>query len=121
MSAKRILIIEDEQALLEAYTLLFRTKQYEVFQAANGRDAIPILEREKPDYIILDILMPIMGGIEFLEIVHIAETYPDTKVLVLSNLSDQKTLENVMRLGASRYMLKASASPRELIEAVEAL
>jgi DNA-binding NarL/FixJ family response regulator len=118
---KRILIIEDETALQDAYALLFKTKKYEVFQAFNGEEALPILQNKKPDYVILDILMPVMGGVEFLETARIPEEYPDVKVLVLSNLSDPKTLETVLRLGASKYLLKASTSPRELIDAIESL
>lgn len=118
---KSVLIVEDEQALLEAFTLLFQAKSYKVFQAANGRDALAILRREKPDYIVLDVLMPVMGGIEFLEAACIPEKCPGTKVLVLSNLSDKKTIDAVMGLGASKYLLKASTSPRELIEAIESL
>lgn len=118
---KSVLIVEDEQALQDAYSLLLRVKNYKVFQAVNGREALKVLKSEKPDYIILDILMPVMGGIEFLETAHIVEKYPDTKVLVLSNLSDQKTVDTVMRLGASRYLLKASTSPGELLQTLESL
>lgn len=118
---KSILIVEDEKALLNAYTFLFKAKKYKVFQAKNGKEALPILKTEQPDYIILDILMPVMGGIQFLKTVRITKNYPNTKVLVLSNLSDKKTIDTIMRLGAANYLLKASTSPRELIEAIEAL
>lgn len=118
---KCVLIVEDEKDLLDAYSLLFEVKNYKVLQAANGKEALAILKSNKPDYIVLDILMPVMGGVEFLETAQIPENYPDTKVLVLSNLSDRKTLDTVMRLGASRYSLKASTSPRDLIQTIESL
>jgi DNA-binding response OmpR family regulator len=118
---KSILIVEDEKALLNAYTLLLKAKNYEVFQAENGKQALPILKSKNPDYIILDILMPVMGGVDFLKAADISKNYPSTKVLVLSNLSDKRTVETVMRLGASRYLLKASVSPRELIHTIESL
>jgi DNA-binding NarL/FixJ family response regulator len=118
---KSILIVEDENDLRDAYTLLFEMKKYTVFSAVNGKEALSILKNKKPDYIILDILMPVMGGIEFLETAHIPEEYPGTKVLVLSNLSDRKTITKVMNLGASRYILKASSSPSELLQAIESL
>lgn len=118
---KSVLIVEDEQALRDAYALLFDMSDYKVLQAANGREALAVLEDEMPDYIVLDILMPVMGGIEFLKAARLPEQYPDTKVLVLSNLSDSKTVETITRLGASQYRLKASMSPRELLDAIEAL
>lgn len=118
---RSVLIVEDEEALLTAYSLLLETKEYQVFQATNGKEALATLRDKKPDYIVLDILMPIMGGIEFLKIARIPEKFTDTKVLVLSNLSDRKTLDAVMDLGASKYLLKANTSPRELIDALESL
>ncbi len=65
--------------------------------------------------------MPVMGGIEFLEAAKLKKKYPKTKVLVLSNLSDPQTLDKIERLGADKYLLKASMSPTELLMAVNQL
>jgi two-component system response regulator YesN len=118
---KKILIVEDEKALRDAYVFLFKTQKFKVLEASNGKVALPILTKEKPDFIILDILMPVMSGIEFLEAVNINKYYPKTKVLVLSNLSDQKTIDQILGMGASKYLLKASASPKQLIETIKNL
>lgn len=118
---KRMLIVEDETALLDAYTLLFQSRNYEVSQAANGREALKALQGKRFDYIVLDILMPVMGGVDFLESAGIPENHPDTKVLVLSNLSDKKTIDTVKRLGATKYLLKAGTSPGELVDALESM
>lgn len=118
---KRILIVEDEIALLKVYTMLFTTQQFAVFEAIHGKAALEQLDSANPDVIILDILMPVMGGIEFLETVDIKDKYPNTKVLVLSNLSDSKTLERIKKLGAHKYLLKADTSPKELVSAVNQL
>lgn len=118
---KRLLVVEDENALRDVYTTLFKLRGFEVYEAANGKEAIERLQTVKPDVIILDALMPVMGGIEFLQTVKIKENYPDTRVLLLSNLSVPKTVSQGRKLGADKYLLKASVSPRELIAVVEKL
>lgn len=118
---KRILIVEDESALRDVYKTLFKLEKYSVHEAANGREALKQLPKTKPDVILLDILMPVMGGVEFLKTAKLSQEYPSTKVLVLSNLSDPKTLKDITSLGVHKYLLKASASPVELVGAVHEL
>lgn len=118
---KSILIVEDENALRDVYAMLFDFEKFKVYEAANGKIALKHLRSVKPDVILLDVLMPVMGGIEFLEAAEIKKNYPDVKVLVLSNLSDPKTRERVENLGASKYMLKAGVAPAELVKAVAQL
>ncbi len=118
---KRLLIVEDDLALLNVYTTIFKIKGFKVTEATNGRNALEKLEKLKPDVIVLDILMPVMGGIEFLETADIKKTHPNTKILVLSNLSDQSTLRKLKELGADNHVLKSSVAPNELVDAVNQL
>ncbi len=117
----KILIVEDEAMLREVYATLFNMEKYEVAEAINGKDALGKLKKFKPDVVVLDVLMPVMGGIEFLEKVKIKKEYPALKILVLSNLSDAKTLQTIMGLGATKFLLKASLSPAQLVAAVNQL
>lgn len=117
----RLLIVEDETALREVYITLFRLQGFEVFQAANGKEAIKQMQVLKPDVVILDALMPVMGGIEFLQIIKPKENYPKTRILLLSNLSVPRTVSMSKKLGADKYLLKASVSPTELVTAVTEL
>ena len=118
---KRIMIVEDEIALRTVYSMLFKKQGFKVHEVMNGKDALEALDKARPDIILLDILMPIMSGIEFLEQAKLKQRYPGTKVLVLSNLSDPKTLNDIYKLGADQYVLKASVSPKALLECVESL
>lgn len=117
----RVLIVEDEIALRTVYVMMFQKKGFDVHEAPHGKAALDNLAEVKPDVIVLDILMPVMGGLEFLEKAKLKEKYPQTKVLVLSNLSDNKTLSRITKLQADKYMLKASVSPMMLINTVEEL
>ncbi len=118
---KNILIVEDEVDLLKVYSLLFKMQKFKVYEASNGREGLKQLDKVKPDIIILDVLMPVMGGLEFLEKANLKERFPSTKVLVLSNLSDPDTLDRIGELGADKYMLKASVAPTELVAMVSQL
>lgn len=117
----KLLIIEDENMLREVYTTLFSMENYEVMSAANGKEALRLLKKFKPDLIILDLLMPVMNGIEFLEKAQLQKYYPETKILVLSNLSDPKTISKISKLGASDHRLKASLSPAQLAATIKNL
>lgn len=116
-----ILIVEDEAMLRKVYETLFKLEKFNVETAENGKIALDKIDSFKPDIIILDLLMPIMGGVEFLEQANMASDYPKTKVLVLSNLSDLETINRINELGATDYVLKASIAPGELVSAVRRL
>ena len=117
----KILIVEDEDILRNAYVNVFTIEKFDVSEAANGKIAIEQIEKVKPDIVILDVLMPNMSGIEFLEKVNVARDYPKTKILVLSNLSDKDTIEHVISLGATKHLVKSSLSPGQLVETVRTL
>lgn len=118
---KRLLVVEDEPMLRDVYVTLFKLQKYEVQEASNGQEAVQTLKSFTPDVIVLDALMPIMGGIEFLKTVQPATTIPNTRILLLSNLSDPKTIKDGKKLGAHKYLLKAEVAPSQLLRAVREL
>lgn len=118
---KKILIVEDEAVLRDVYVTLFNLEKFKVHVAFNGVEALKQLPKVKPDIILLDVLMPEMGGLEFLRTAKLQKNYPYTKVLMLTNLSDAKTLQQLSDLGASNYVLKSSVSPLQLVQAVREL
>jgi CheY-like chemotaxis protein len=114
-----ILIVEDEHALSEAYQMILRKSGYTVFAAYDGQEALTIAAEHPPTLILLDLRMPRMDGIEFLEHYNLLDEHPDVKVIVFSNYDMQKEIDEAYRLGAERYILKAWASPKELLQVVE--
>lgn len=115
-----ILIVEDDADLNEAYQLILTSAGYSVLSAYNGREALDILDEKEiePAIIFLDLRMPVMNGIEFLE-AYDAPLHPLTTVIVFSNYDAQKEVDEAYALGAERYILKARASPKELLRIVE--
>jgi two-component system, OmpR family, response regulator SaeR len=109
-----ILVVEDEKALNDAYRMILEKEGHKVTTANNGEEALKIVDDSKPDIILLDILMPKMNGLEFLQEYDVLHKHPDTQVIILSNLDMDKEVKQAMNLGASRYIVKARLSPKEL-------
>jgi CheY-like chemotaxis protein len=116
---KRVLIIEDEKPLREAFSYLLQSEGYEVSLAENGKVGLAKLSAFKPDLILLDMLMPIMDGITFLQKAHLPKKYPATKTIMLSNLSDAITFDDAAEYGVTISVLKADLSPTQLLTTVK--
>ncbi len=119
--AKKILVIEDEKILRDAYAQVLTKEGFTVYEAADGNEGIAIIKTVKPDLILLDIIMPHMDGLEFLRQANIMDISPHTKVIAFSNLSDQKKMDQMLRLGPIQHVLKSSLSPKQLAEKVRKL
>ncbi|MEO6761584.1 MAG: response regulator [Candidatus Saccharimonadales bacterium] len=113
----RILIIEDEIILQDVYKLVLSLQGYQVYTANNGAAGLIMVKKHKPDVILLDIFMPVMDGLEFMKNINLKD-YPKSKIIVYTNLTDSTTEEKVLRLGASKYVLKSSMKPQDLIDMV---
>lgn len=113
----QILIVEDEVLLNEAYETVLKHEGYQVFCAFNGEEALKILEKNDPDLILLDLRMPKMDGLTFLAELQ-KRKHPDYKIIVFSNYDVQKDIDSSFDLGATHYVLKAYASPKELARIV---
>lgn len=120
MRTTSVLIVEDEATLREVYEMILTRQAYRVETAANGLLGLQALRKGKFDIVLLDIFMPVMDGKEFLKNIDVAD-YPDTTIVVCSNLSDKETEQEILALGADRFVLKSSLAPRELIQLVNEL
>lgn len=118
-SSKRILIIEDEKPLREAFAFLLKSEGFTIELAENGQIGLSKLSKFKPHLILLDMLMPVMNGEEFLHRAKLPTKYPGIKTLVLSNLSDAISLEDAHLYGVNDSVLKADLSPMELATIVK--
>lgn len=119
---KKILIVEDELA----YTKLLRdelsAKGYVVFEAINGEKGLEIAKKEKPDLILLDIKMPIMDGMEMLNVLREEEWGKKIKVIVLTNLEpDDKIIGEIVKNQPVFYFVKSDIKFASLFEKIQDL
>ncbi|MDB5187064.1 MAG: DNA-binding response regulator VicR [Candidatus Saccharibacteria bacterium] len=121
MSKKQpnILIIEDDIALNQAYVTILGAAGYDVRSAFDGEEALKLATQQEPDIIFLDLRMPTLDGIGFLKAYSPKTQHADVDIIVFSNYDLQIEIDEAYDLGAQRYVLKAWASPKELIKIVE--
>ena len=114
-----ILIIEDDIALNQAYVTILTTAGYAVRSAFDGNEALQLVAEQEPDLIFLDLRMPTLDGIGFLKAYAPKTQHKNVQIVVFSNYDLQQEIDEAYDLGAQRYVLKAWASPKELIKIVE--
>ncbi len=115
----KILVVEDERHLNRAYQMILEKQGHDTFTAFDGTEALEITQDLEPDLILLDLRMPKMGGVEFLKNYNLSTDHPDVKVIIFSNLDMQKEIDEAYKLGAHKYVLKAWATPKELVQLVK--
>jgi DNA-binding response OmpR family regulator len=111
---RKILIVEDEDVLRESYKIIISSEPYEVDVAKDGQEALEKCAKKTYDLILLDLMMPVLDGVGFLERLN----KPHAKVILLSNLSSGEILDKALELGAETNLVKATLSPRDLLSKV---
>ena len=114
-----VLIIDDDAFLLDMYATKFLQKDLIVTSAPGTLEALEKLRAGfAPDVMVVDLVMPAMDGFEFLEVVKNEGLAKHTVIIILSNLGQQEDIDRGLALGASGYIIKASATPSEVVEKV---
>ena len=116
--AKKILIVEDEHILASMYADRFYQEGWKVTTVSTQDDGLKMTRKEKPDIVLLDILLFNGHGIEYLKAKKEDKTIAKILVIVFSNLDDPKTREESLKLGALEYLLKTDYTPQELIRRI---
>jgi CheY-like chemotaxis protein len=114
-----ILIVEDDLALNDAYKTILSSAGYSTQVAFNGKEALEIVKLQEPDIIFLDLRMPVLDGIGFLKAYQPKTDHKEVQIVVFSNYDMQREVDEAYELGAQRYVLKAWASPKELVKIVQ--
>lgn len=113
-----ILIVEDDKDLNNAYKIILESENYTVASAFNGKQALKVLDTFTPDLILLDLLMPIMGGLEFLQHYDLVNKHPDVKVLIFTNMENSPEVTEAYTLGAARCIIKSWTAPQNLARVI---
>ena len=116
----KILIIDDEEPILNMYGEALRG-QHEVIFANNGETGLETAQKEHPDLILLDIIMPKFNGLDVLERLRSNNDTADIPVLMLTNLPQEASGDKAKQLGAKGYFVKAEYEPDKLAKVVQEL
>jgi len=119
--AKTILIIEDDKFLRELIAQKLIKEGYEISEALDGEEGIKKVKEEKPDLVLLDLILPEIDGFEVLSRMKDDPGLAQVPVIILSNLGQKEDVERGLKLGAVDYLIKAHFTPGEIIEKVRAV
>jgi two-component system response regulator ResD len=114
----KILLVEDEEILRDAYETLLVSEGFSVELACDGIEALAKCKNNHYDLILLDLMMPELDGIGFLQQAKLGSKSPSTKIIVFSNLSMGNNAQDAIGLGADKYLLKSDFSPKELMQVI---
>jgi CheY-like chemotaxis protein len=113
-----VLLVEDDENVVKLYRILLESRGYSVRHAPDGAIGIDEARRKRPDLILLDVMMPRMNGIMFLQSMREMVEIRDVPVVVLSNFKEPRLVERALSLGAIEYMVKAQTRPEALANAI---
>ena len=118
MNNNKILLVEDEPDIIRLVKFTLEQRNFEVVATSNGLAAIEIASTEKPDLILLDVMMPVINGYETCGRLKKNEKTKDIPVIILSAKAQKKEVDRALKAGAADFIAKPF-SPRELREKIE--
>lgn len=114
---KKILIVEDDKDFLSILQIKFDSEGFSVVTAENGEEGVSVAEKEKPDLVLSDVLMPRMDGLEMAK--KIKESAPNVLIIFLTNLKDIDYTKNVEKSGEFDYLVKSDLGINDIVDKVK--
>ena len=116
---RRILLVEDDRFLRKAAETTLKQQGYTVITAADGEEALRVARSEPLDLILLDLIMPKLNGFQVLNALKKDAPTANIPVIILSNLGQDRDVQQAMEAGATAYFIKADLSLQALVQRVE--
>lgn len=113
-----VLIIEDDKFLREMMAQKLIKEDYVILEAIDGEKGIQMTKKEKPNLVLLDLILPGIDGFEVLSRMKEDPTLAEIPVIILSNLGQKEDVERGLKMGAVDYLIKAHFTPREIIDKI---
>ena len=114
-----VLIIEDDSYISDMYRIKLESENFEVVTAKDGIIGIRIIEKQKPDIVLLDIVMPKIDGFSVLKTIKRNPELKEIPIVLLTNLSQKENVERGFELGADSYIIKAHFTPSEVVKKIK--
>jgi two-component system phosphate regulon response regulator PhoB len=117
--AKRILLVEDDDALANVYLVRLQAEGFDVRRVANGEDALVTALEYRPDLVVLDVMMPKVSGFEVLDIMRNTPDTANLKVIMLTALSQDSDRKRAEALGVDDYLVKSQVVIADVIDRIK--
>ena len=118
---KKILFVEDDEGFFNLFSAALSMRGYEIIHVVDGSQAVEKVKVEKPDLILLDIILPGMSGLDILKELKETEDTKTIKVVMLTNFGTDSKVNKAVELGADDYLMKYNVVPSELPDKVASL
>jgi len=119
--SKKILVVEDDKFLRELISRKLISEGYNVIEAVDGEEGIKKIKTEKPELILLDLILPGIDGFQVLSETKKDPSLVSIPVIILSNLGQREDVEKGLKLGAVDYLIKAHFTPGEIVEKIKVI
>lgn len=119
MEGKKVMIIEDDDFLRSLVVTKLQKENFTVATNADGSNALESIRSEKPDIVLLDLMLPAISGFDILKDVRNDGEMKDTKVIIFSNLGDEEDIKKGDELGVTDYLVKSNFTLDELVEKIK--
>lgn len=117
---KKIMIVDDDPALGAMYQQIFTDEGYQVVWVQDGELALAKILEEKPNLLLLDIMMPKIQGLDVLDIIKATPSTEQTKIIVMTALSDENVLSKAKQYGAVEVLVKSQVEMADVVAKVKA-
>lgn len=114
-----MLLVDDDEFVIDLYAEALQKAGFTVFSASNPQVGLSKMAFEKPNVVLLDVAMPEMSGLQFLEKARDNSNTRNIPIAFLSNIRDDATIKQGLEKGAAGYLLKTSLTPSQVVEEVE--
>ncbi|MFO0970801.1 MAG: response regulator [Candidatus Saccharimonadales bacterium] len=119
MAQHKILLVEDDEALAQMYTMRLTAEDFDVKHVGNGEDALSAAVEYHPDLILLDAMMPKISGFDVLDILRNTPETANSRIIMLTALSQAKDKERAESLGVDDYLVKSQVVIADVIERIK--
>lgn len=119
IQGKRILLVEDDDALAGVYLVRLQAEGFDVRRVSNGEDALAAAISYKPDLVLLDVMMPKVSGFDVLDILRNTPETANLKIIILTALSQESDKQRAIKLGVDDYLVKSQVVITDVIDRIK--
>lgn len=113
-----ILLVEDDLPMVKMYSTKLQSEGFAIETASDGEEGLAKIKEQKVDLVLLDLMIPKLGGMQLLEIVKNDQNLKKTPIVILSNLSQDQDIKRARELGVEHFLIKSNYTPSQVVEVV---